>query len=305
MVGRLPGPSGREGRQASRLRAGLLAAALFVSGCAASEGSRSGPSVTSSAGGSTADGSVAGATATPTSPADPVTTTVVGSEPATTGTVSPPTEPAGTVGTDATEPEADSGGEEPTTEFEAVISPIDDVLAERMSSSWRPGCPVPLEDLSHVSLTHWNLAGEAVPGEIVVRSDQAERVVEVFRTLFEARFPIERMQLVDDFEGDDVASMRADNTSGFNCREVANRPGHWSLHAFGLAIDVNPLLNPYVHGDVVEPPEGAPFVDRTRRLPGMIEADDVVVRAFAAIGWGWGGDFAGGPDYQHFSLGGG
>ena len=193
----------------------------------------------------------------------------------------------------------------PEQGFEAVISPIDAVLAERMSTSWRPGCPVPLEDLSHLTLTHWNFDGEAVAGEIVVRSDQAENVTEVFRALFEARFPIERMSLVDDFGGDDVASMQANNTSGFNCREVASRPGHWSLHAFGLAIDVNPLLNPYVHGGVVEPPEGAPFADRSQEVPGMIEAGDVVVRAFAAIGWGWGGDFAGGPDYQHFSLGGG
>ncbi len=208
---------------------------------------------------------------------------------------------------DVTSPVSDGtdGEDVPTPVFEVAISPVDDALAARMTSSWRTGCPVSLDRLSLLTLTHWNFEGEVATGEIVVRSDQAENVAKVFAILFEARFPIERMSLVDEFGGDDVASMQADNTSGFNCREVANRPGHWSLHAFGLAIDVNPLLNPYVHGGIVEPPEGALFVDRTQELPGMISAGDVVVRAFASVGWGWGGDFPGGPDYQHFSLGGG
>jgi len=174
--------------------------------------------------------------------------------------------------------------------------------ATRLHSSWRPGCPVPLEDLRLLTLDHWGFDGTEQQGELVVHADHAEAVVGVFRALFEARFPIERMELVDAFGADDDAVMAANDTSGFNCREVVGRPGVWSQHASGLAIDINPLVNPYVLGpDDVRPPEGVAYLDRARDAAGLIRDDDVVVAAFAAIGWEWGGlwDM---PDYQHFSA---
>ena len=139
----------------------------------------------------------------------------------------------------------------------------------------------------------------------MIHADWADEVVLVFQRLFEAQFPIQQMQLVDVFEGSDDLSMEANNTSGFNCREIAFRPGVWSNHAFGTAIDINPLVNPLVSGDLILPPEGAPFIDRSIQVKGGIYTGDAVTQAFAAIGWGWGGDWVNSKDWQHFSASGG
>ena len=112
------------------------------------------------------------------------------------------------------------------------------------------------------------------------------------------------MQLVDVFAGNDNLSMEANNTSAFNCREVAFRPGVWSNHALGTAIDLNPLVNPFVSDTLILPPEGAPFADRSVETLGGIYPGSVVVEAFADIGWGWGGNWTSSKDWQHFSASG-
>ena len=134
--------------------------------------------------------------------------------------------------------------------------------------------------------------------------DHADSLAQVFGVLFDARFPIQSMELVDAFGGDDQRSMQANNTSAFNCREVAYTPGRWSNHAFGQAIDINPLVNPYVKNDFVDPEQGRAYLDRTSDTPGLIKADDVVVQAFAEVGWIWGGTWSSAKDYQHFSANG-
>jgi poly-gamma-glutamate synthesis protein (capsule biosynthesis protein) len=169
-----------------------------------------------------------------------------------------------------------------------------------MATSWRPGCPVALDDLRFVTLTYVDLKGRARQGELVVHRRVVRDVRQVFRSLYEARFPIRTMRLVDDFGGDDDASMAADNTSAFNCRRTTAGTA-WSAHAYGRAIDVNPRENPYVRGDVVLPPAGRAYLDRGRDAPGLIAADGPVVAAFSAVGWTWGGTFRGLVDYQHFS----
>ena len=151
--------------------------------------------------------------------------------------------------------------------------------------------------------------GQPHQGEMVVHRRYARDVTEVFRTLYEARFPIERMELVDAYAGDDDASMAANNTSAYNCRNVAGTD-RWSNHAFGGAIDINPVQNPYVQGDSVDPPAGQAYarLDRSAGADvprGVVHDDDVVVRAFAGIGWEWGGDWTSAKDYQHFSAAGG
>lgn len=185
--------------------------------------------------------------------------------------------------------------------FSATISEIGAALADRMSASWRPGCPVPLGDLRHIELTHWGFDDRVRSGELVVHADEAEAIVDVFSSLFEQRFPIERMSLVDDFDGDDLASMEANNTSAFNCRTVAGS-GRWSEHAYGRAIDINPVQNPSVSGGTVVPASGARYVDRTLLVPGLIHDGDAVVSAFAAVGWEWGGSWQSSRDWQHFSA---
>jgi poly-gamma-glutamate synthesis protein (capsule biosynthesis protein) len=185
--------------------------------------------------------------------------------------------------------------------FESSVNEIDAATAARMTASWRPGCPVPQRDLRLVTITHWGFDGRPRPGELVVHVTHAEGIRRVFAELFAARFPIDQVRLVDEFGGDDDRSMAANNTSGFNCRRVSGSSS-WSEHAFGRAIDLNPLRNPYVtRGGRVSPPAGRPYANRARRAAGMIRANDVVVRAFAAAGWRWGGYWSRSKDYQHFS----
>jgi hypothetical protein len=198
---------------------------------------------------------------------------------------------------------AESGGEATVTapeppRYRATIGPAP---RARMTSSWRPGCPLPRDDLRLLTLAHWGFDREVHRGELVVHKEQAPAVKRVFRVLFRVRFPIERMELVDRYGGDDDRSMAANNTSAFNCRRVEGSSS-WSEHAYGRAIDINPLQNPLVDGKRVAPPGGSRYLDRSRRAKGLIRADDVVVRAFAAVGWGWGGYWTSVKDYQHFSA---
>ena len=186
-----------------------------------------------------------------------------------------------------------------------IVALDDEMRALVEPTSWRPGCPVGLDALRLLRFPHVGFDGQVHAGELVIAADWAEAVGSVFEQLFDAGYAIERIELVDVFDGDDQRSMVANNTSAFNCREVAYRPGVWSNHAYGTAIDLNPLYNPYVSGDFVDPAVAAPYVDRDDVRLGMIADDDAAVVAFASIGWIWGGDWAGGvKDYQHFSANG-
>jgi hypothetical protein len=164
--------------------------------------------------------------------------------------------------------------------------------------SYRTGCPVGPSQLRTVFVSHWGFDGKPRVGRVVVAKRLAPKVLAVFRMLWEAKFPIRRLQPVSAYRGSDDASMAADNTSGFNCRFVGGT-SRWSMHAYGEAIDVNPVENPYVRGSTVSPPAGRAYLDRSRYRPGMAVRGGVLVRAFAAAGWRWGASFG---DYQHFST---
>jgi hypothetical protein len=187
----------------------------------------------------------------------------------------------------------------PTAPFHAVVTAAP---AQRMHASWRRGCPVAIRDLRLLSVSHVGFDHRVHRGELVVHRKQAGPLSRVFRRLYDARFPIRRMRLVDEYGADDDRSMSDDNTSAFNCRAVTGRPGVWSQHSYGWAVDVNPFENPYVSGSTVLPAEAAAYADRSRRDPGMVHAGDFVVRAFGSIGWTWGGSWSGPKDYQHFSV---
>jgi hypothetical protein len=189
-----------------------------------------------------------------------------------------------------------------TAGFTSSVHPIDAELAARMSSSWRAGCPVDLSELSDLTLTYRGFDGADHDGELVVASSVAPDVVDIFRALYEQGYPIASMRLVDDFGADDDASMAADNSSAFNCRPVTGGGG-FSEHSYGTAIDLNPVENPYLSGNLVLPPAGGSFADR-HDAPGVILAGDAVVTAFADHGWHWGGIWSGPIDYQHFSVSG-
>lgn len=202
---------------------------------------------------------------------------------------------------------AERGGEQADDPaYASSVRRIRPALAERMSSSHRPGCPVPLRDLRHLRMTYRDFDGRARTGEMVVHRRHARGVTRTFGRLYDVGFPIRRMRLVDAYGGDDDRSMAANNTSGFNCRRVAGQ-AEWSDHAYGAAIDLNPIQNPYVRPGSVDPPSGRGFarVDRGGSAPahaGVIRADDPVVTAFARIGWEWGGYWASSKDYQHFAA---
>lgn len=189
-------------------------------------------------------------------------------------------------------------------EFDWSSETLDAATRARMEGvSWHAGCPMSLDDLRRVRLMYWGFDGQAHWGELVVNSDSVTPIVGAFLSLYESRFPIRQMRLVDDFAGDDEQSMAADNTSAFNCRLVPGTSA-WSEHAYGRAVDVNPLENPWVRDGQVDPPGAAPWADRTRSDPGMIRHGDAAWQAFIAVGWEWGGDWRTLKDYQHFSANG-
>jgi hypothetical protein len=182
---------------------------------------------------------------------------------------------------------------------------------ELRGTTWREGCPVPLEDLRLLRLNYVGFDGAVKRGPMVVHASVAEDVLWVFGRLFAAGFPMKRVGLAREFHPSRLETdphTRRSVTASFNCRVVVTPAGPgdgFSQHAYGLAIDVNPLQNPYVREDGwVRNRFARPFVDRARDAPGMIHDGDLVVRAFAAIGWAWGGRWSGGKDYMHFSLAG-
>ncbi len=187
------------------------------------------------------------------------------------------------------------------TAFGATIERINAAQSKRMTGvSWRPGCPVHLRQLRLLRLSHWGFDGRVRTGRLVVHEAVAKDLVEVFRDLHAARFPIRRMVPVDTYGGSDFRSIEADNTSAFNCRYVEGTT-RWSNHAYGRAIDVNPIENPYVSGARTSHAASRPYVDRSPRRPGMAYEGGALVRAFDRIGWGWGGRWTSVKDYQHFS----
>jgi hypothetical protein len=181
------------------------------------------------------------------------------------------------------------------------VGTVHRVAARELPHSYRAGCPVGPSQLRLLRLSYWGFDGEARVGSLVVRDRVAADVVAVFRKLYAARFPIRRLRKIDAYRGSDDASMAADNTSGFNCRFVSGTR-RWSQHAYGEAIDVNPVENPYLQGARVSPPAGRRFLDRSRVRRGMAVEGGVLVRAFESVGWRWGGRWSGSRDYQHFST---
>jgi len=175
-----------------------------------------------------------------------------------------------------------------------------DTAARMQQHSWREGCPTPIADLAYLHVSHWGLDGAVHQGELVVHKDLADEVVAIFRALFMRHFPIEKMKLIDEYRGDDDASMADNNTSAFNCRFVAGKPGVFSMHSQGRAIDVNPRMNPMVSGKTVDPAAGAAFLDAGNRQPGILRQGSPAVTEFTQRGWIWGGDWISLKDYQHF-----
>lgn len=168
---------------------------------------------------------------------------------------------------------------------------------------WRAGCPVPLSKLRAIEARHVTFQGTAADGILVLHRAHAPRALHALRALYEARFPIRRMHPIERYGGSDNRSIEADNTSGFNCRAVTGGT-RWSEHAYGRALDINPIENPYVLNGRTSHPRSRPYLDRTRVRPGMAVTGSIAVTALAAEGFRWGGLWTNPIDTQHFSTSG-
>lgn len=191
------------------------------------------------------------------------------------------------------------------TETEAFRSfPIDSALFARIDGrSYKKGCRIPLSELRYLQVLHVGFDGKTHRGEIICNQVIADDLLEIFRTLYDTRYPIERMVLIDEYDADDTRSMEANNSSAFNYREIRNT-GKLSKHSYGYAIDINPLFNPCVFirngRTIVDPEAGTPYADRTRDFAGKIDHDDLCYKEFRKHGFIWGGDWNSLKDYQHF-----
>ncbi|HZE28662.1 MAG TPA: M15 family metallopeptidase [Gaiellaceae bacterium] len=180
------------------------------------------------------------------------------------------------------------------------------VSAAELPHSWHAGCPVAPASLRKLSIRYWGFDHRAHIGALVVNTRAVAPLTRVFSQLYGARLPLRRLRPIDAYGGSDERSLEADNTAAFNCRyAVAPGTKRWSAHAYGLAVDVDPVENPYLEGGRVHPRAGRAYLDRSHYRPGMAVRGGLLVRTFAAAGWQWGGRWTSAPDYQHFSATGG
>jgi hypothetical protein len=170
--------------------------------------------------------------------------------------------------------------------------------------SYGDNCEVPYDELRYVKVLYRGFDGETHTGELIVNKAIAGDIVEIFEELYDAEYPIERMVLIDEYDADDNASMAANNTSAFNYRVIDDGSGRLSNHSYGLAIDINPLYNPYVRKidaeTVISPESGEEYADRTLDCRYYIREGDACYQAFTGHGFTWGGDWKNTKDYQHF-----
>jgi hypothetical protein len=197
-------------------------------------------------------------------------------------------------------PESEPVAEAALVEPVFISEPIPaDVEARMRGISYPDDAEIPLSDLRYLRLSYVDFDGNEQVGELVCNKTIAEDLVSIFRDLYEARYPIRSIRLIDDFSGDDEASMAADNTSCFNYRKKTGMR-ELSKHALGLAVDINPFENPYVRPSRVRPAGASAFADRTRDFPHKIDKEDLCYKLFRARGFAWGGTWRSVQDYQHF-----
>lgn len=165
--------------------------------------------------------------------------------------------------------------------------------------SYNPTGLVNLNQLKYIPILHRDAEGNILGGELICNAMIASDLEAIFKELYREEYPIERMVLIDAYNADDIESMRANNTSCFNYRVIAGS-NKLSKHAEGLAIDLNPLYNPYVKGEKVSPPEGVAYSNRKGKWNYKIERDDPAHRLFKKYGFRWGGDWKSLKDWQHF-----
>jgi hypothetical protein len=193
--------------------------------------------------------------------------------------------------------------------FHANIQPLPKPMrAELNGKYWHQGCPVSLSQLRLLTVSYWDWDGNVQQGQLVVNEAVAPKLARVFRRLYELRFPIRHMQLADAYGPRSAQPADGDVTASFECRQAVPSPcsggtgtGHWSEHAYGEAVDLNPVENPYVGCGMTRDKTALKYVNRSRHRKGMVTYS--VLQAFRSVGWGWGGAWSGDTkDYMHFSA---
>jgi poly-gamma-glutamate synthesis protein (capsule biosynthesis protein) len=194
------------------------------------------------------------------------------------------------------------------SEFHSSIEHISPEIKKRMieGNSWREGCPVGLENLRYIQVSYHDYEGKTQVGELIMHKKAANEIVAIMKDLYEMDYPIYQMGLVSDFGADDYRSIEADNTSAFNCREVTGGK-KWSKHAYGLAIDINPIENPYLkkgrhssHGKSLKFEKRVHQNNLGAQDHALLLKKDKATQSFIKRGWVWGGDWKYLKDYQHF-----
>lgn len=180
----------------------------------------------------------------------------------------------------------------------------DEIYARINGCSYVENEEIVLEDLRYLQVLYVGFDAEEHVGELIVNKVIADDILEIMRVLYENRYPIERMELVDEYGGDDELSMQANNTSAFNYRPVEGT-NKLSRHSYGMAIDINPFYNPcvrkYSDGSSKSFPEGSDeYVDRSKDFPYKIDKEDLCYQLFTEHGFRWGGTWNNPQDYQHF-----
>ena len=191
-----------------------------------------------------------------------------------------------------------------TDAFFACTEISDSIFASMQGKSFKADCTIPRDSLRYIRCLHTDKHGNSIVGEMVLNKSIAEQVLRIFRQLYDAKYPIERMLLIDRWNADDEMAMRDNNSSSFNFRFISHTQTV-SKHGMGLAVDINTLYNPYhkflADGtEIIEPATGAPYLDRTLDFDYKIEKGDLCYQLFTAAGFSWGGDWEDRKDYQHF-----
>jgi poly-gamma-glutamate synthesis protein (capsule biosynthesis protein) len=196
-------------------------------------------------------------------------------------------------------------------QFNANISEITPDIKERMiqGNSWRQGCPVSLNNLRYLQMAYLDFKGQTQMGEMIVHKSIASNTVYIFEELYIMKYAIDKMQLVSDYSGNDWQSIESDNTSAFNCRPVSGKKKKWSKHAYGKAIDINPIANPYISKTGYISHKSSYKYKKRRHIDinnladrALLLASDPATKVFKKYGWGWGGDWKSMKDYQHFFV---
>ena len=181
----------------------------------------------------------------------------------------------------------------------------DEIFARIKGKSFKDDCTLPREDLRYLHVLHKDLDGNSHEGEMICNKYIADDVLEIFKKLYEADYPIEKIRLVDEYNADDELSMRDNNSSSFNFRFISHTT-KISKHGLGLAVDINTLYNPYtkvVNGKrILEPATAGDYVDRTKDFPYKIDENDLCYKLFIEKGFEWGGSWKSAKDYQHFEI---